>query len=195
VQVEDRRCSLTVSPEAQSEVKAMLGAENIHDGDYVVAVNAGGNWDLKRWPQDRFTLLVERLMRQPRVKVVLPGAARDAPMIRKITAPLTHKPANFVGRTNLKQLLALLQRADVVVTADSGPMHMASGVGTDVVGIFGPTRPEITGPRGGGRAAILQYDVGCNREACYHIKCPDNICMKAVTVDDVLKEIEKFRNP
>jgi len=98
----------------------------------------------------------------------------------------------LAGRTNLKQLMALLARATVVVTADSGPMHMASSLGTPVVCVFGPTRPEITGPRGIGRTVILQKDVGCNRDVCYRLDCPDNRCMKAVTVGEVTEAVERL---
>jgi lipopolysaccharide heptosyltransferase II len=194
VNVQDRQCRLNVCPEADSAVKAMLAAENVHDDDFVVVVNTGGNWELKRWPHERFSRLIDRLMNVVRVKVILPGAVKDVPLIRKITAPLNCKPLNWAGRTNLKQLLALLKRADVVVSADSGPLHMASGVGTRVIGLFGPTRPEITGPRGEGRSVVLQCDVGCNREPCYHLKCPDNVCMKAITVDEVVESIKHIRN-
>ena len=89
--------------------------------------------------------------------------------------------------------MALMKRADCVVSADSGPVHIASSVGTNVIGIFGPTRPEITGPRGSGRAVILQRDVGCNRRPCYNLECPDNICMQAVNVKEVLDAVRQFQ--
>lgn len=194
VKVEDRQCRLNVCPEAARYVAALLNAENIRDGDFVVAVNPGGNWDLKRWPHDRFSLLISRVLEQLQAKVVVTGAAKDASWNRKVMAPLKVKPVDLTGKTSLKQLMAVFTRADVVVSADSGPLHLASGVGTDVIGLFGPTRPEITGPRGAGRSVVIQQDVGCNREPCYHIKCPDNTCMQAITVDDVIEQIKHLRN-
>ena len=97
----------------------------------------------------------------------------------------------MIGKTNLKQLMAVLQQARLVISADSGPLHMASSVGTPAIGVFGPTRPEITGPRGQSMPSILQQDVGCNRRPCYHLACPENICMQAVTVEDVLGAVRE----
>jgi len=61
-----------------------------------------------------------------------------------------------------------------------------------VIALFGPTRPEITGPRGRGRYRILQKDVACNRAACYNLACPDNRCMQAITVGDVTTAAREF---
>ena len=194
IKVEDRQCRLNVCPQAVKDVAALLDAGHIREDDFVVAVNPGGNWDLKRWPHERFSLLISRLMEQAQAKVVVTGAVKDALWNRKIMALFRHKPLDLTGKTNLKQLMALFKRADIVVSADSGPLHLASGVGTDVIGLFGPTRPEITGPRGPGRSIVIQQDVGCNREPCYHIKCPDNTCMQAISVNDVIEHIQHIRN-
>jgi len=85
-----------------------------------------------------------------------------------------------------------MKRADIVVSADSGPLHMANSIGTATVGIYGPTEMKITGPRGSGVSVVLKKDVGCNREPCYHLKCPDNICMKAIDVEEVHNAITKI---
>lgn len=194
VSVRDRRCQLTVCPRAQREVESMLISKGIRQEDFLVAVNPGGNWDLKRWPKENFSALIERLMNDLHVKVVIPGAAKDMDLVAKISAPLKHKPVVLAGETNLKQLLALMKRVNLLVSADSGPLHLANSVGTDVVAIFGPTRPAVTGPRGGGRAEVLAQDVGCNREACYFLECPDNICMQSVTVEDVFERVRQIQN-
>ena len=129
-----------------------------------------------------------------RVKVVISGSDQDVVLTEAIISGLRRKPVVLAGKVDLKQLMALMKRADCVVSADSGPLHIASSVGTSVVGIFGPTRPEITGPRGSGRAVILQRDVGCNRRPCYNLECPDNICMQAVSVKEVLDAVRQFQD-
>ena len=87
-----------------------------------------------------------------------------------------------------------MKRAAYVISADTGPIHIASSLGTDVIGLWGPTRPEITGPRGAGRRIILQHDIGCNQRACYYTECPDNVCMQSLTVKEVLDAVGKIRN-
>ncbi|MCK5083845.1 MAG: hypothetical protein KAR31_13130, partial [Candidatus Omnitrophica bacterium] len=88
----------------------------------------------------------------------------------------------------------LMKKANLVISGDSGPLHIANSVGSEVIGLFGPTRPEITGPRGSGRAHIIQYDVGCNREPCYHLMCPDNICMQSITAGEVLEIVRQIKD-
>ena len=99
---------------------------------------------------------------------------------------MAEKPLVLTGKLTLNQLIGLMSLAKLVISADSGPLHIANSLGTNVVGLFGPTRPEITGPRGSGRAIVLQHAVGCNKEACYYLDCPDNICMQAISVEDVV---------
>lgn len=190
IPVEDRAVELAVDPSSAREVEDLLARHGISSNDRVVVINTGGNWDLKRWPESSFTALIGRLM-QEGTKVVIPGAAKDATRVEAITAPLAGKPVVLTGATSLKQLLALMQRAALVVSSDSGPLHLASSVGTPVIGLFGPTRPDITGPRGRGPAECLSHDVGCNKAPCYYLDCPDNFCMKAVTPDEVTAAVRR----
>ena len=101
--------------------------------------------------------------------------------------------ATWLDATKVNDRRELIQRADVVVSNDSGPSHVAASVGTDVVAIFGPTRPEITSPRGSGSVVVLHKEIGCNKAPCYHLTCPRNECMRAITVDDVFQAIQKFK--
>ena len=82
----------------------------------------------------------------------------------------------------------------LVGVRDSGPLHIANSVGTEVIGLFGPTRPEVTGPKGFGKMHIIQHDVGCNKEPCYHLDCPDNICMQSIITDDVLDIVKQIKD-
>ncbi|MCK5580546.1 MAG: lipopolysaccharide heptosyltransferase II [Candidatus Omnitrophica bacterium] len=192
VKVKDRSCELAVLPEAKMAADRLLAKANIFPHDKVVMVNTGGNWDLKRWPIENFVELVKRLDQELQVKVVIPGAPKDVERAKEIARLSRVNPVILAGKTNLKELIALMGRADLVISSDSGPMHIASCVGTDVIGIFGPTRAEVTGPRGKGRSVIAQKDTECNRDACYKLDCPDNKCMKAVTVDDVMDAALNF---
>jgi len=190
VKVQDRTTDLTVSVEQKEDIKSVLKEYGIHENDPLVVINPGGNWDLKRWPKENFRKLVEILAEQLNLKVIVSGAAKDFKLAEYVA---NKKANNFAGKIGLKPLMALMHRALVVVSADTGPIHIASSVGTDVVGIWGPTRPEITSPRGKGKIVILQHDVGCNQKPCYYLECKDNVCMHAVTVKEVVDVIRKIR--
>ena len=127
-------------------------------------------------------------------KIIVSGAKKDLSLFKKINSLALDKAINLTGETNLKQLIALMKNADLVISGDTGPLHIANSVGTEIIALFGPTRPEITGPRGSGRAHIFQHDVGCNREPCYHLTCPDNICMQSITAEEVLEITRQIKS-
>lgn len=190
VKVRGRASILNVREDACRQVERMLKDGGVEDGDFFVVVNPGGNWDLKRWPKESFCLLTERLIRDCDTKVVISGAPKDAALAEEICLHLKVKvkPVILAGKTDINQLMALMKKAGLVISSDSGPLHIANSLGTDVIGIFGPTSEKITGPRGHGRFTVLKKDVGCRRP-CYFLKCQDNICMQAVSVEDVLKVV------
>ncbi len=189
IKVEDRTCDIRVDKAAEEKIKTLLSKYEISDQDFLVVLHPGGNWDLKRWPKENFSLLANRLIKEKNAKVVIVGGPDDTALAQEILGLTESKPVILTGQTNLKELMALMKRAELVVSADSGPLHIASGVGTKTIGLFGPTRPEVTGPRGKGKSIILQHDVVCNRAPCYNLTCPNNMCMQSITVDDVLNFI------
>ncbi len=200
--VKKRQSILSVDPFIQTEVNERLAQLGIAEKDFLLVLNPGGNWDLKRWPKENFTKLMESLFKyfnnRGNFKIILNGAQKDTALIEEISRPLdlSSQPRviNLAGKINLKELMALMKRANLVVSADSGPLHIASAVGTQTVGIFGPTSPEVTGPRGSGSSQILKVDVGCNRSPCYYLQCPQNTCMQSVTVQDVFEQVVKIVN-
>jgi len=189
VPVKDRRAMLSVSVDAQESSTKKLKEKGILESDPFLVINPGGNWDLKQWPRMNFTKLIKKIQQEELPQVIIGGAAKDVKLAREIIAPLKNKPLILAGQTSIKEIIAIMQKAVLVISGDSGPLHMANGVGTKTIGIFGPTSPKITGPRGCGHATILKQDVGCNRLPCYFLECPDNVCMKAVSVDAVFREV------
>jgi lipopolysaccharide heptosyltransferase II len=193
VSVDDRMCELKVDSEVLTDIDHKLLRSGITPKDRLIIVNPGGNWDLKRWPAENFSELTKRLVKENGAKVLISGGKDDLTLANGIAGESQVDPCVWAGKTGLSELLALFKRADVVVSSDSGPSHVAASVGTDVVAIFGPTRPEITAPRGHGRVVVLHKEIGCNKAPCYHLTCPRNECMRAITVDDVLQAIQKFK--
>jgi len=192
VPVNDRTSRLEIVDKERNEIEKILVDNGINGKQEYLLVNPGGNWDLKKWPIKRFAILVDYLIKEMKSQVIITGSTKDIALVKELTSQLQTQPIILVGQTNLKHLAALMKRARVVISADSGPLHIANSVGSKIVGIFGPTRPEVTGPRGPGKRTILQHDVGCNRDACYFLQCPDNICMKAVTVEEVIHAVREI---
>jgi lipopolysaccharide heptosyltransferase I len=148
-----------------------------------IAVNPSARWATKLWGDDRFAELVKRL---PRNRVVLTGSQADRARIDRIA----HGCRNLAGQTTLLELADLYARCAVVVTNDTGPMHIAAAVGTPVVAIFGPTDPDLTGPYGT-RHTVLRTGIPCSpcfRDRCRHV--PHMECMSAISVDQVIDAIQ-----
>jgi len=194
IKINDRKTLLSISAEADQRIEKMLIENNISHKDFLIVVNPGGNWEHKRWDKHNYTFLIERLSTELNAKVIISGSKKDIDLSKEILRFLKHKPLNLSGKINLKELIALMKRADLVISADSGPLHIANSVCSRAIGLFGPTSINVTGPRGQGEFLLLKYDVGCNREACYHLECNDNICMQAITVEDVIYASKRMQN-
>ncbi|MGE5279620.1 MAG: lipopolysaccharide heptosyltransferase II [Deltaproteobacteria bacterium] len=187
----ERFCDFYVAPADRVYIDDFLRLRGCGRGRSFAALHVGGNWEPKRWPKDSFAELVRRLREEYDVQAVISGSVLDDPLAREIADALATKPVIACGQTTLRQLGALFERAAVVVSADSGPLHVAAAVKARVIGLFGPTDPVVTGPLGLGDLAILRpAEMSC-AVPCYERACPDNRCMKAITVDQVLEEAEK----
>ncbi|MFZ5801806.1 MAG: lipopolysaccharide heptosyltransferase II [Candidatus Omnitrophota bacterium] len=125
---------------------------------HFVCFHLGANWAPKRWPIAFFAELADRIWDRWQVPVAVTGAHEDLELVNQMR-PRTQRARllSMVGQTDLEELGAVFSRALCVVTGDSGPMHIASGAGTPVLAIFGPTDPALTGPRGVGEKKIVAY--------------------------------------
>lgn len=188
---EDRYTEFFINEEDNKLIDDFLSKNGIKKGDFLIGINPGGNWLPKRWPKESWVALIDRLIREFGARVIVTGGPEDLDLVSDIESRLSSKPIIACGLLSLKTLGALFKRLDVFITADSGPMHIASAVGCKkIIGLFGPTDPLITGPYPVANAVILKKEIGC-RIPCYEVNCPDNRCMKAITVDDVMEEVKK----
>ena len=171
-------------------IDRLLTQYGIGEGEDFIVLNAGGNWPLKRWPAKSFVQLAKTIYEKYGLKTVLPGGKVDIDASENIAKQAGGCCVVLAGKTTLGQSLALYKRSRLVISSDTGPLHLAHSVGADVMGVFGPTRPSVTGPRGSGRSTVLFKDIGCNKAPCYHLACADNVCMQAISVEDVMHAIQ-----
>jgi lipopolysaccharide heptosyltransferase II len=194
LRVEDRYLDFSFSPEEEKYVDDFLARNGVLKGDFLAALNPGGNWMPKRWPKEYWAGLADELSGDLKAKVLITGSISDLPLANQIKDRMKEKPLLACGVFNIKHLAALARRADLFVTADTGPLHIANAVGArKIIAIFGPTAKEITGPYPDTNAVVLQKDVGC-RIPCYKVNCRDNRCMKAVSVADVMAQARKIKD-
>jgi lipopolysaccharide heptosyltransferase I len=144
----------------------------------VLAIHVGAQWATKRWPASHFAQLARQAQTEAGVGVVLVGGAGERAIAQWIADCLPAASINLAERTNLLELAAILEAADVVCSGDSGPMHLAAAVGTRVVGLFTCTSPVRAGPYWPG-SRVVATSVPC--AASYLRRCASMICMQELT--------------
>jgi len=188
----ERYCDYFVSPDDRDFIEDFLRKHRLGQEKNLVTLHVGGNWDLKRWPKERFAQLIDVLKENYQMDVVISGAYSEYGLAEGIASLTRSKPFIACGLTTLKQLGVLFQKSSIVISADSGPLHVAAAVGARVLSLYGPTSPELTGPLSRDELPIL-----CGRQApacqvpCYNLECKDNVCMSSITVEQVVGELEK----
>jgi heptosyltransferase-1 len=143
----------------------------------------GTNWPTKRWPVERFADLVGPLRARFGLETVVGGAPNEVELGAKIAGAA----ANLAGRTTLNELVALVRRSDLVISNDSGPMHLAAALGKPLVAPFGPTNPVRTGPFGR-PDSVVRLDIPCS--PCYSRRCTHQSCLRQLDVDAILRAVE-----
>jgi heptosyltransferase-2 len=163
--------------------EAAAGNAGWGPGTRYAVLHPGGNWDLKRWPAERFAELARRFAATGR-KVAVCGSAHEAFLGDRITnGAADGSVVSFCGKTGFGGLVGMLAGADMVVSNDSGPLHLAAALGTPVTGLFGPTLVSVTGPIARGRSATVSRDWGCALP-CYFERCVNRVCLDRLTADD-----------
>lgn len=190
VAAEDALPRLGVAPEAAAGIECVLQRAGLGGNSRpLVALHAGAqNGRAKRWPAAHWAALADRLTAELGARVILTGAPGDAPLTAAIQRRARRAVHDLAGQTSLPELVALLAQCDLVVSGDSGPLHIACAVGTPVVGLYGPTDPNISGPLGPD-AIVLRRAIWCapcyDASATADCRFSNPVCMKGLAPDAV----------
>jgi len=181
-----REFTIAVSPADGADARALLAPLPRPR----VVLHPGARWRTKLWTAEGWRELAATLTGMG-WGVDLTGGAGDARLASQIMAGLAPAPLSLVGRVGLKGLTAVLREADLAITVDSGPMHIAAAAGTPVLALFGPTDPRRTGPLGPGR--VLRRDLPCSPCLARRCRIPEQYrCMRELGVAEVLREAREL---
>ncbi len=164
------------------------------NGRPVCALFAGAEYGpAKRWMPERFAEAARRVTEQIHCRWLLLGGPQDTKIAAAIETELAdahldpESIVNVAGKTTLMELCALLRFSKLLLTNDTGPMHIAYALGTPVVAVFGSTSPDLTGPLGP-RDHVIRHPVECS--PCFLRECPiDFRCMNQITTDEVVNAV------
>jgi lipopolysaccharide heptosyltransferase II len=194
----DRYTHLEVEPGAAERVDRVLAQHGIRAGTLLIGIHGGSiNGSAKRWPATHWAELADRLGDEFGARIVLTGSSSELPIAQQVTSLMRTSPIVLTGQTTVNELAAVLARCDLVLSGDSGPLHMAVALNRPTVSVYGPTDPAISGPypRPGQIAEVLRTGIGCS--PCYNAlataECPytNTVCMHHLTVDRMHQAVRR----
>jgi heptosyltransferase I len=179
---------IPIRPIDREKVDRLLHHHSLDHG-VMVAINPVARWETKLWDEQNYAPLADRLQRELACKVIFTGSKEDRPLIGRIVERMENQPLNLAGEIGLKELAYLYTRCRLVISTDTGPMHIAAAMNTPVVALFGPTAPWRTGPYGRAHR-VIREELPCS--PCFKKKCSHRTCMRSLTVDRVFGTAKEF---
>jgi lipopolysaccharide heptosyltransferase II len=168
---------------AHESVMEKMNALSISAGDPLIGIQAGASRVDRRWPPARFASVADRLAEEKGAKIVLFGASSEKKLGDEVETAMNEKCINLIGQTSLEELVEWVSRLDLLITNDTGTMHIATALSRPVLALFFVhARTEETGPYCEG-AVILQADIDC-APCTHHTKCSHHSCLTYTTADD-----------
>ena len=182
----ERRPYIVTEDREKSVVNDVIRDQGM--GDKLIAIHAGASCPSKRWPPERFARVCDALASDFRYDIILVGGSDAMEYSRTVSSKMKSKVFDLTGRLRVGELAELLSRCSILISNDSGPVHISVAVGTPVVCVFGRNDPGLSPMRWGpvGKEDIvLHKDVGCGK--CLAHNClKDFACLKAITADEVI---------
>ena len=181
-----RKIRLAITPSEKAWAAKHLESLGLRGPRFLVGLNPGASFGpAKRWLPESFADLTDRLIGALHADAVLFGSAEERPLAEEIARAMEHTPTVVAGDTTLRAFMALLSQCRLIISNDSGPMHLAAALGLPVVAVFGSTDERATGPLSP-RARIVKKRVPCS--PCGLRECPIDLrCMSSLTVEDVFR--------
>jgi heptosyltransferase II len=182
---QDRALELFVDRADEEFAREVFSRSGL-DGEAVIALNVGGSRAINRWEAARFAELAEALSERLSAKFIVIGGSEDRAVAEEIFAKSASRPLILCGKTSLLQTAAILKRCDLLISCDTGPLHLATAVGTRVLALYGASDPKRSGPVGQGHRVIQAKGVPC--APCRIRDCKNGRyleCMERISVREV----------
>ena len=183
---------IAIAEATRAKVGELLASRGITPRTPFVLMHPGGGWISRRWRPGRFAELSD-LLHAKGIRTILiggkEGGAGEKGLNEEILS-LAHSPMiDFTGLLTIKELAALIEKSNLFIANEAGPLHLAVSLNAKAIGLLGPTDPQRTGPFGG-RAVVVRHDV-CSRQPCRNRTCKNPLCIDSITVEEVFNEAMK----
>ncbi len=190
VTTSDKHLEIYTTPNTEGYIEKLLKKNKVLTNDFVVLIHAAAKHKTHYWLDDRFAKLADILIEKYNAKVVFTGAIEDFVVNTNIIKMMKHNAVNLAGLTDIKQLFSLVKRANLVVSVDTGTMHVAAALNRPVVALFGAGNPVIWRPYSDNALYVCKNEI-CT--SCMKHECKKDMkCMRAIRVEDVLERVEEL---
>jgi ADP-heptose:LPS heptosyltransferase len=191
---------LKESPDSKKAVLDLLERNQVDvDRDFLVVINinAGEMSSIRKWPLEYFQQVISFLLSREKVRVILIGGKEERTYVSRLEKMISNdreKVLNLTGRVSLKELISLMKVSDLFLGNDSGPLHLAEACGLPSISFFGPESPKVYG-HSGNKNYTFYSNLSCS--PCLNVytnkdtRCRDNICLKMIKPDEVIKVLQE----
>lgn len=180
---------LYVQKDTEVWINSLLEKNGVKKKDLLIGIQLGASAEKKRWTVSCFAALADRLVETTSAKIVLTGSENEITLGKDFETFAKTKPINLIGKTNLKKLIVLLKRCNLFISNDTGPLHIATAVGTITINIsLASAHFRETGPYGKYHYVITP-DVPCS-PCSFQTHCQEPICKKMIKHENILKLVE-----
>ena len=196
IEPRDKSLFMPIKLESEKWVSELFVREKIAQTDKLLAIHPGASCPSKVWPNERFAWVADKLIAKYKFKALIVAGPKDIGLARNVAENMHEPVINLAGETSLSQLASLLKRCRLFISNDSGPVHIASAVGTPVISIFGRNQPGLSPVRWGPlglKDRFLHKETGC-LQCLAHNCVKEFACLKAISVEDVLSAADALLN-
>jgi len=194
IKPQDKTPFMLIKPESEAWTEELFKQEGIKKTDRLLAIHPAASCPSKIWPNERFADVAGRLMERYGFKVLVITGPGDLQLAENVIKHMHRPVVNLAGKTSVSQLASVLKRCNLFISCDSGPVHIASAVGTPVISIFGRNQKGLSpvrwGPTGK-KDKILHKETSCI-ECLAHNCTKEFACLKAITADDVINAADSI---
>lgn len=190
IPAEDQRLELFLSESERADAATRLDTAGVSDVGLKVGFFPGAGWKLREWMPERFAAIGDKLVERFNADVLIFGGQKETKLVQTVANLMKAPAIPFAGDLQIRQLAACIEKCDLFLTNDTGPMHIAAAVGTPTVSLFGPGNHIRFQPLGTIHQ-MIRHDVPCSPCKQFTDKCKDNICMKGISVDEVWESVSR----
>ena len=169
---------------------AKLREWGLAPGELLVGLQLGAAGAFRRWPAESFAEVARRLRAKHQAKIFVNASVEEAELVRDFAKNLGDQDFFFHPRTQISQAAALIGSCSLFITPDTGPMHVAIGLGVPLIALFVPPDPEETGPLDYPGAVVIKKERTCS--PCLVRKCLDNFCVRQITPEEVCNAADRL---